>query len=108
MMKLTATFVLIASFLGAAAPSDAAADGFKNSYGLDVGEYRGQCIFFLTDTGMSASEVTATLMRNGYDVSRGLEVLLTKGTPRKCGEMGRKAALDAGFKAVRVRLATDK
>ena len=91
--------------MAAAAPSPSS---FANSYGLDAGVDKGQCIFFLTDTGMSASEVTTKLMRDGYDTSRGLEVLLTADTPRKCGEMGRKAALDAGFKAVRVRLATDK
>ena len=91
-----------------AAQSVASADRFTDSYGLDVGEQDGRCVFFLTDTGMSAAEVTTKLKRDGYDTSRGLEVLLTKTTPRKCGEVGRKAALRAGFKAVRVRLATDK
>jgi hypothetical protein len=83
-------------------------DEFASSYGIDVGEYEGQCVFFLTDTGLTASEVTAKLVRDGYDTSRGLEVLLAETTPRKCGELGRKAALKAGFKTVRVRLATEK
>ena len=86
----------------------APADKFATSYGMDVGEHEGRCVFFLTDTGMNAAEVTTSLKRDGYDASRGLEVLLTKTTPRRCGELGRKAALKAGFTAVRVRLATDK
>jgi len=90
---------------GKAAPAD---DVFANSYGLDVGEYQGQCIFFLSDTGLTADEVTGKLVHDRYDMTRGLEVLLTKTTPRKCGELGRQAALNAGFKAVRVRVATDK
>lgn len=106
MMRVPAALLLIASSVVAAAPG--AGDKFANSYGLGVGEYQGQCIFFLTDTGLSASEVTTKLMRDGYDTSRGLEVLLTHETPQECGEAGRKAALDAGFKAVRVRLATEK
>jgi hypothetical protein len=99
--------LLVSALAGAAraAPSE---DEFKNSYGLNVGEYHGRCVFFLTDTGMTAPEVTEQLVKDGYDTSRGLEVLLTKTTPSKCGRLGRNAALKAGFKAVRVRLATDK
>lgn len=110
MMRLSpaATFLLIASSVAAAPSAASPGDKFANSYGLDVGEYQGQCIFFLTDTGLSAPEVTTKLRQDGYDTSRGLEVLLTQTTPRKCGEVGRKAALNAGFKAVRVRLATEK
>jgi hypothetical protein len=91
-----------------AAQSTPSADKFANSYGLDVGEHEGRCVFFLTDTGMSAAEVTTRLRSDGYDTSRGLEVLVTKATSRKCGEVGRKAALKAGFKAVRIRVARDK
>lgn len=101
----TAAFFLLASAVASAAPSPTS---FANSYGLDVGVDKGRCIFFLTDTGMSASEVTTKLVRDGYDTSRGLEVLLTESTPRKCGEAGRKSALNAGFKVVRVRRATHK
>jgi hypothetical protein len=100
--------LLIASSTALAATAAQAAQKFTNSYGLDVGEDQGRCIFFLTDTGMTAAEVRRQLKQDGYDTSRGLEVLLTKTTPRKCGEFGRKAALDAGFRAVRVRLATAK
>src|SRR4051812_5892475 len=81
---------------------------FAQSYGLDVGEDKGRCLFFLTDTGMTAAQVTTKLTQDRYDTSRGLEVLVTRTTPRRCGELGRKAALKAGFKAVRVRLATAK
>ena len=105
---MTGLFRTAALLLIASAASAASADSFTNSYGLDVGEQQGRCVFFLTDTGMSAAEVTAKLKQDGYDTSRGLEVLLTKTTPRKCGELGRKAALKAGFTMVRVRLATDK
>lgn len=100
--------LLIASSVVVSSNAASRDDKFKSSYGLDVGEDQGRCIFFLTDTGMTAAEVTTKLVKDGYDTSRGLEVLLTKTTPRKCGELGRKAAVRAGFKAVRVRLATDK
>lgn len=102
-----AALLVIASTVSLA-PSAASADSFTNSYGLDVGVEQGRCVFFLTDMGMSAVEVTMKLKEDGYDTSRGLEVLLTKSTPGKCGELGREAALKAGFKQVRVRLATDK
>ena len=101
-----ATLLVISSI--AVAQDSGSGDKFTNSYGLDVGEQYGRCLFFLTDTGMSAAEVTAKLKEDGYDTARGLEVLLTEATPRKCGELGRKAALKAGFKAVRVRIATVK
>ena len=101
-----ATLLVVSSI--AAAQGGVSADKFRNSYSLDVGEHGGRCLFFLTDTGMSAAEVTTSLKKDGYDTARGLEVLVTKTTPRKCGELGRKAAFEAGFKAVRVRLATDK
>jgi len=104
----TATFLLMALAMAVASDAAPAPTEYANSYGLDVGEYQGRCIYFLTDTGMTAAEVTTKLMRDGYDTSRGLEVLVTKGTRSKCGKLGRKAALAAGFKAVRVRLATDK
>jgi hypothetical protein len=104
--RAAAALLMAASM--ACAQSSASGGKFTNSYGLDVGEIEGRCVFFLTDAGMSAAEVTKKLMRDGYDTARGLEVLLTETTPRKCGELGRKAALKAGFKAVRVRLATDK
>lgn len=100
--------LLLASSMAVASSAASRDDRFRNSYSLDVGEYQGQCIFFLTDTGMTDVEVTAKLMRDRYDTPRGLEVLLTKDTPQKCGELGRKAALRAGFKAVRVRHATAK
>jgi hypothetical protein len=100
--------LLIAASIAVAANAAPTDDRFANSYGLDVGEYHGQCIFFLSDTGMSADEVTTKLVQDRYDTARGLEVLVTKSTPRKCGELGRRAALKAGFKAVRVRLPTDK
>lgn len=86
----------------------ASGDEFAQSYGLEVGEDHGGCLFFLTDTGLTAAEVTTKLTRDGYDISRGLEVLVTRMTPRRCGDLGRQAALKAGFKAVRVRLATSK
>ena len=101
--------LLVAAFVAVAAPNGAsAADEFANSYGLDVGIDQGRCVFFLSDTGMSAAEVTTKLKVDGYDLERGLEVLLTEQTPRKCGEAGRKAALAAGFKSVRVRQATEQ
>jgi hypothetical protein len=102
-----AVFSAMALLLPAPAMA-ASSDEFARSYGLDVGEYQGRCLFFLTDTGMTAAEVTTKLAQDGYDTSRGLEVLVTRTTPRRCGELGRKAALKAGFKAVRVRLATPK
>ena len=109
MTRLYRTAVLLiassTAFATTAAPAD---QKFTNSYGLDVGENQGRCIFFPTDTGMTAPEVTTKLKQDGYDTSRGLEVLLTNTTPRTCGELGRKAALSAGFTAVRVRLATGK
>jgi hypothetical protein len=104
--RAAATLLVISSI--AAAQSGNPKPKFTNSYGLDVGQQDGGCLFFLTDTGMSAAEVTATLKEGDYDTARGLEVLVTETTPRKCGELGRKAALKAGFKAVRVRLATHK
>jgi hypothetical protein len=103
-IELLLGLTLATSAVGAA-PAD---DKFAQSYGLDVGEYHGRCLFFLTDIGMNADEVTATLVQNGYDTSRGLEVLVTKTTPKKCAELGLRAAQNAGFKAVRIRLATDK
>lgn len=98
--------ILLLGWLAQSAIAVAQQPSFVNSYGLDVGVDRGRCVFFLTDTGMSAPEVTAKLIKDGYDKSRGLEVLLTEATPKRCGELGRRAALNAGFTAVRVRLAT--
>jgi hypothetical protein len=103
-LELLFGLMLVTSSVGTA-PTD---DKFAQSYGLDVGEYHGRCLFLLTDTGMNADEVTEKLVRDGYDTSRGLEVLVTKTTPKKCAELGLRAAQKAGFKTVRIRLATDK
>jgi hypothetical protein len=109
MMRFRHASALVLLILPLVSSADAApAAEFSNSYGLDVGEHQGRCIFFLSDTGMTAAEVTRKLKRDGYDKSRGLEVLVTKTSPRKCAELGQKAARNAGFKAVRVRLAADK
>jgi hypothetical protein len=106
--RTAAPFSLLLSIIAVASNAAPAEGAFKNSYGLEVGEYRGQCVFFLTDTGMTDVEVTEALKQNAYDTSRGLEVLLTKATPAKCGELGSIAARKAGFTAIRVRLATEK
>ena len=104
--RVAATLLIVSSMAGAVGA--ASSDRFAHSYGLDVGEHEGRCLFFLTDTGISAAQVTTKLKQDGYVTARGLEVLLTETTPRRCGELGRRAALRAGFKAVRVRLATGK
>jgi len=101
-------FVVMASLIGAASVGDAGhQDAFAQSYGVFVSVDQKVCIYWLTDVGLSASQLKDALS-DGYETSRGLEILTEKNTPARCVASAHDAALRAGFVKVRARLATAK
>lgn len=79
---------------------------FSQSYGLGVSVDAGRCIYWLTDTGMDAAQLTAAL--GDYKVERGIEILTSGDTPEQCVIEAKAAVTKAGFVHVRSRPGTDK
>lgn len=75
---------------------------FSRSYGVWVGSYQGRCTYFLTDVGEDAEKLTHTL-QEGYDITKGLEVLTNDYSLSGCAAGAVRAARKAGFKHVRIR-----
>ena len=76
------------------------------SYLVSVVAYEGKCRFLPTDVGLTAQQLTTTL--RGYNRSNGVQLVYYSGVPSECIEIGRKAAIAAGFRVVTARLATAK
>ena len=83
------------------------AQDFSRSYGVWVSVDKGECIYWLTDVGQDAQQLTETLSEN-YQPQLGLEILTTRDTPKRCVKEARVAASKAGFRLIRARRGTDK
>jgi hypothetical protein len=82
---------------------------FASAYALFVAMPDRECVYSLTDTGMTnPADVTVKLVRDGYDLKRGIEILYQNNTPAECIATAQGAATKAGFPNVRARLATEK
>jgi hypothetical protein len=81
-------------------------DDFSRSYVVWISPDEGECIFFMTDAGEDAKQLTETL-RAHYDVSKGIELLTDVDTSRRCISKAQKAVKRAGFSRFRVRRGTD-
>ena len=82
---------------------------FRSAYALFVGASAHRCTFWLTDVGITKPrDVTDSLVENGYDSKRGMEVLSDPDTPPQCIMVAEKAVRRAGFVSVRAHLASDK
>ena len=83
------------------------APDFSTSYGVWVSLDKGQCMYWLTDVGLDAQQLTDALS-NDYQTKLGLEILTSPGTPRRCVAEARASASRAGFTIIRARRGTDK
>ena len=82
---------------------------YSSAYALFVASREGECVYSLTDTGMThPADVTLKLRRDGYELTRGMEILYDSETPSLCIATAQKAARNAGFSNIRARLATAK
>ncbi|MEO6388646.1 MAG: hypothetical protein ABIT16_12025 [Croceibacterium sp.] len=90
-------------------PARANDGAFASAYALFVGSPEVGCIYSLTDTGTAnPRDVTERLIRNGYDLKRGIEILYDEETAVRCIAAAEEAATSAGFVNVRSRIALDK
>ena len=103
------------ALLGACSPGPQVAtaptsdNAFAAAYALFVGADAQECVYWLTDTGISnPDDITRRLARNGYDLKRGIETLYDNDTPPQCIARAQRAATKAGFSKIRARLATEK
>jgi hypothetical protein len=80
---------------------------FSRSYAVWASFDDGRCIYFLTDAGLNAAQLTDEL-RGGYQKDAGLEILTSADTPARCVSKARRAALRAGFSAIRARRGTER
>ena len=80
---------------------------FSNSYAVGASYNGARCTFAITDVIEDAQQLTQQL-RNGYDVSTGVELLTFGDVPARCTKEGMKALRRAGFHHIRVRRGTDK
>lgn len=76
------------------------------SYVVGVVSHEGECRFLPTDVGLTAQQLTTAL--RSYNRSNGIQLVYYSGVPSECIEIGRKAAIAAGFNVVTARLATAK
>ena len=83
------------------------APDFSRSYGVWVSVDKGECVYWLTDVGLDAQQLTDALSNN-YQAKFGLEILTSRGTPRRCVAEARASASKAGFMLIRARRGTDK
>lgn len=83
------------------------AERFSRSYGVWVSVDKGQCIYWLTDVGLDARQLTDAL-GNGYQPQLSLEILTSVDTPNRCVTDAEAAAEKAGFKVIRARRGTDR
>ena len=74
------------------------------NYIVSVAYYEGECRFLPTDVGLTAGQLTAKL--KSFNRSNGIELIFGSSVPCNCIDVGRKAALAAGFTMVTARLAT--
>jgi len=74
------------------------------SYVISVVADRGECLFLPTDVGLTAKELTAELKT--YNRSNGIVFIYEPGVLKRCLQVGRQAAIAAGFKFISARLAT--
>ena len=98
---------LLASLLQADSGEVSPAVDFSHSYSVWASTDHGRCIFWLTDAGEDAKQLTESL-RQGYDKAAGIEILTSDDTPPRCVSSARKAVLKAGFHHVRVRPGTER
>lgn len=100
------SITLLTAAMQIALNSAIASFDFSRSYVVWATTAEGQCIYFLTDAGEEAKELTETLKRN-YDANKGIEILTSDNTPNHCIARARKAVRNAGFTHFRVRRGTD-
>jgi hypothetical protein len=87
-------------------PTDGA-PAYSQAYGLGVSVDRGACVYWLTDVGLSAAQLK-TALREGYEPTRGLEVLTSPDVPVRCADQARTIAAKLGFTPIRARPLTEK
>jgi len=101
------TTFLLAS-LAARMQLDRAGQPHSADWGYSVFAYGNdeRCLYMLTHVGLDISEL-ARALTGGYDYTRGMDVLTTSNTPRRCVKEAKRIAYKVGFKKVRVRLEAD-
>lgn len=103
-MLLMLIAILLASiFLPPTVPAD-----LSQGYGIWVSVDRGSCIYWLTDAGLDARQLTETLKEHGYEAGRGADIILDDVVPARCIRDAERAVRRAGFTDVRVRPGTEK
>lgn len=102
LLMLIAT-ILATIFLVPTGPTD-----LSQGYRIWVSVDRGNCIYWLTDTGLNARQLTETLKRNGYEVGRGADILGNDVTPARCIRDATRAVRRAGFTDIHARPGTEK
>jgi hypothetical protein len=80
---------------------------FSQAYGVWISTDKGHCIYWLTDVGLDAGQL-ADALTNSYETKRGLEILTSGDTPKRCVSDARAAAARAGFQLIRSRQGTEK
>jgi hypothetical protein len=106
MLLMLLELILAAVSASPPTPSPPAQD-FSRSYGVWVSVDKGECIYWLTDVGLDAQQLTETLSEN-YQAQLGIEILTSRDTPKRCVTEARQAASRAGFTLIRARAGTDK
>lgn len=97
---------LLVAAVSQAQAAPPAANETPVSYVVSVVVDNGECLFLPTDVGLTAHQLTTTL--KSYNRSNGILLTFYSGVPCKCIEVGRKAAMAAGFTSVTARPVTAK
>jgi hypothetical protein len=106
-MLLMLWSLFIAALFALTPTAGSAAQNFSQSYGVWVSVDDGECVYWLTDVGLNAQQLTDALSHD-YQAQLGLEILTSRDTPRRCMAEARASASKAGFTLIRARRGTDK
>ena len=99
--------LLLAAFVSWSSAVGKPNGNFSRSYGVWVSVDQGKCVYWLTDVGLNATQLTEALS-NGYQTKLGIEILTSAETPARCVVEARGAVTKAGFTLMRSRRGTDK
>lgn len=102
------TISVLSALLLHVQPPAAPPQDFSRSYVIWISVDEGRCVFWLTDAGENASEVTESLSSSGYNKALRIELLTERSTPQRCVRRGRMAVSTAGFTKIRVRRGTER
>ena len=100
--------MLLATLFATAALTPVNEADFSQSYRVWVSVDRRSCTYWLTDTGLDFHQLADALMRDGYKVGRGAEILTASDTPVRCIRDATRAVRKAGFTSIRARPGTEK